>query len=208
MPNPVVAIIGMAGTTYGVEKYNKAKREEDDLEAAQDEAEKKSDEFQQQQLEDWEAVYGSTEQNLATYYNNLSPDSFAAVGLEAYDKEYTTAMTRLRETMSQRGLRGSNVQTSLESQAGLQRAEARATIRRDAPTEVAKQQQGFLSLGLSVDPANQYSNYLKEKYNIATADVEANKAEQQAGIDTIVDSLTFGLGEVLQDKKANTGLEE
>lgn len=123
--------------------------------------------FEQERYDDWNAVYGPLQENLANYYQNVTPDYYAAVGLEQFQKEYQTGLTRLNENLAQRGIDpSSGIQASLESQAELSAAETRASIRRDAPQQAAEDKSRFLQIGLGQNPASSVSGALSQSANM------------------------------------------
>lgn len=109
--------------------------------------------FARQQYEDWQAIYGPLQQNLSSYYSNLTPAYYEATGFEAYQQEWQAAEAETEMDLAQHGLSNSGIATLLKSQANLNRATTRAQIRRDAPSQVAAQQQGFLTIGMQDNAA-------------------------------------------------------
>lgn len=122
--------------------------------------------FAKQQYNEWQGIFGPIEQNLSSYYKNLSPDSFAALGIQNIEQEYTRSREQLDTAMAKRGITDSGANaaglTELENSRMLGRAQARA----QAPTQVAQMQQGFLSVGLGQQAQlqqginNAYSNQI------------------------------------------------
>lgn len=111
--------------------------------------------FQQQQYADWEAIYGPIQDRLSSYNQSLTPDTFAALGLQGLQQSYTQSKQNIERSLAQRGLSSSGAAaealTGLESQRML----GAAQIRQQAPQQVAAQQSNFLSLGLGLQPALQ-----------------------------------------------------
>ena len=60
--------------------------------------------FEYEKYDDWMATYGPIQDNLANYYQNLTPDYYAAVGLEAFEQQQQASMLRVEENLAQRGL--------------------------------------------------------------------------------------------------------
>jgi len=80
--------------------------------------------FEQQRLDEWNEVYGPVQDNLADYYNNLTPEYYETLGLENLEQERQTAMTRLDENLAQRGIDpSSGISASLHAQSELEGAE-------------------------------------------------------------------------------------
>ena len=101
-------------------------------------------EFEQAKYNRWLDIYGDVEENLGEYYENLSPETYAAQGLQSQQQEYQAAVTQMKEHFAQADISGGAV-AGLESQAALENARARATVRAEAPTKVAEAQRGFVS---------------------------------------------------------------
>lgn len=136
--------------------------------------------FEQEKYNDWNEVYGPLQDNLADYYNNLTPGYYESVGLEAFAQEQQTAMTRIDESLAQRGIDpSSGISASLKAQSELGGAEGRAQIRRDAPRQAAEDKRSFLQIGLGQNPGSTLSNELSNQAN--QAQVRANQATQAAG---------------------------
>lgn len=129
--------------------------------------------FEQEKYDDWNEVYGPIQDNLASYYENVSPDYYAATGLETFEQQYQTAQTRINENLAQRGIDpSSGIAISLESQGALNAAETRAGIRKDAPRQAAEDKSRFLQIGLGQNPGSSLSSALQN---------QASNLQQQAG---------------------------
>lgn len=135
--------------------------------------------FERQKYDDWKATYGGLQENLSSYYNSVTPEYYAAVGLEQFQKERETATKRMDDYMAQRGLVGSGIEASLKSQTELDAAETRATIRRDAPRLAAEEQRSFLQIGLGQNPSSGVSAALAQQ--TAYSQQRAQAAGQAAG---------------------------
>ena len=136
--------------------------------------------FEREKYDEWNEVYGPIQDNLADYYNNVTPEYYEAIGLEAFQQEQQTAMTRLDESLAQRGIDpSSGIQASLTAQSELEGAEGRAGIRRDAPRMAAQDKQSFLQIGLGQNPGNSMSQELSNQ--ASAAQQRATQSEQAAG---------------------------
>lgn len=151
--------------------------------------------FSREQYEDWKAIYGPMQENLANYYANVSPEMYAAQGLEAYQQEYETSMKRLDETLAQRGIGDSPIAISLREQAGLQAAEERAEIRRDAPRMAAEDKTRFLQIGMGQNPAQSLQQTLAQRTQSAS---QYALASEQAAGRAVGQSITT-VGQVVYD---------
>lgn len=145
--------------------------------------------FAKQQYQDWQNVYGPIQDNLSSYYSNLSPDYYESVGLEAFQKEHQTAMEDIDASLAQRGLTNSGVASSIKSVADLTAASTRAQIRRNAPAQVAAQQQGFLQVGMGSDPTANLQNTLNSNANNAANTANSASAASAKAAGTAVSSL-------------------
>jgi hypothetical protein len=165
------AAIGVVGGA--VSSRSAAKSSKRATDSAEDAANKQLG-FEQERYDDWNSVYGPIQDNLANYYNSVSPDYYASVGLEAFEQENDIRMSNLDEMFAQRGIDpSSGIAASLEAQGELGAAETRAGIRRDAPRAAAEDQSRFLQIGLGQNPASSVSSAMANRTSVAS---------QQAGI--------------------------
>ena len=123
-------------------------------------------EFEKQQYADWQGIFGPIEQNLSSYYKNLSPDSFAALGIQNIEQEYSRSREQLDIALAKRGITDSGATVAGLTELEGNRLLGRAQVRAQAPTQVAQMQQGFLSVGLGQQAQlqqginNAYSNQI------------------------------------------------
>lgn len=164
------AVVGAIATTSASNKANSTARK-----AAANELE-----FQQQQYNDWQAIYGPLQENLANYYSNVSPEYYATTGLENFQQQYQTSLQRINESFAQRGITpSSGISTSVMAQAELNAAEQRASIRKDAPRLAAEDQSRFLQIGLGQNPTQSLANTMAGQTQYAQQ--QANLYGQAAG---------------------------
>lgn len=104
--------------------------------------------FQKDQYSDWKAVYGDIQENLGEYYNNLTGDKIATMGLQNQQKEYQAAVKAIEKDAAQRGIANSGVEYATKSAATFQNAAIKADIRSTADQKAAEQKLGFLGVGL------------------------------------------------------------
>jgi len=124
--------------------------------------------FEQERYDDWQAVYGPIQDNLSAYYQNVTPEYYAAVGLETFEQQYQTRLQRMEENFAQRGIDpSSGLAASMEAQAELAAAETRAGIRRDAPRQAVEDKSRFLQIGLGQNPASSVSGALSQQTQMA-----------------------------------------
>lgn len=122
--------------------------------------------FAKQQYNEWQGIFGPIEQNLSSYYKNLSSDTFAALGIQNIEQEYTRSREQLDTAMAKRGITDSGANAAGLTELENSRMLGRAQVRAQAPTQVANQQLGFLAIGLGQqaqlqqDISNAYSNQI------------------------------------------------
>ena len=143
--------------------------------------------FQKEQYADWENIFGPIQDNLSSYYKNLSADSVASLGIQNIEQSYVQSRQNLDTQLAKRGITNSGATaaglTSLENTRMLGKAEVRST----AEQTVAQQQLGFLSAGLGLQSglqqgvSNAYSNQANILGQQSTADTNsANNYSNQA----------------------------
>lgn len=151
------AIIGGAviGAWSADDQSRRAGREADRAMQSQDAAiasqERIADEqmaYQQELRSQWDEIYGPVEQNLSNYYNNLSPESYETLGIQANQESFQNAQKQLQQQLAQRGISGTGVEAQGLTNLAVQQAGSDARVRMQAPQAVAQQQQQFLGLGM------------------------------------------------------------
>lgn len=143
------AAIGVAGSVYASNKSSKAAKKAGNQAA---DAEAARLDFEKQQWQEWQDTYGPVEDQLAAYYETLTPTFRITQGLEAHEKEMERAKTKINETLAQRGIATSGIAAQVGTEMAVASAEERARIRAAAPMEVAKEKLGFLQVGLGMNP--------------------------------------------------------
>lgn len=106
--------------------------------------------FSKQQYDDWQNIFGPIQDNLSSYYKNLSSDSVASLGIQNIEKEYARSSQLLDQSLAKRGITNSGATTQGMTQLESARMLGRAEVQANAPMVAAQQQQGFLSIGLGV----------------------------------------------------------
>ncbi len=180
------AVIGGALIT-GAVAYDSAKKAE--------RANEDSLGFAQRQYDDWQQVFGPIQENLSEYYSNLSPDTFAAQGIQYAEEEFAKVDERLSQSLAQRGIQDSGISASLERESAYDLARTSATIRQAAPQAVAQQQLGFLSVGMGNNPDDNLQNTLNSNANRANADSNAANAAFGNSVNSAVN---YGIGQYSQ----------
>lgn len=178
---------GIGGISSLVGGISSAKAQKEAAEAQQqymnralDLAEDKLALFQEQQ-QAWESVFGPIQDNLAGYYNNLDPNSFAAKNIQNLEMEYNRANTQVNEELARRGLSGSGAAISATAGLASDLATRRAEARANAVGQVAQQQLGFLQ-GVGLPQKQMITAGLSGGYDtlIGTTGNMANVYGQQA----------------------------
>lgn len=136
--------------------------------------------FEQEQWDEWQATYGPVQDQLANYYETLTPTFRVTQGLEAHEKEMNRSLKKIEESFAQRGISTSGIAAQTRTELSVASAEERARIRAQAPLEVAKEKLGFLQIGLGQNPQQGMRDALDDA-NIRAANT-AQIAAQNAGI--------------------------
>jgi hypothetical protein len=107
----------------------------------------------------WEKVYGKTADNLATFYNSLTPEQLTASGMTSISQAFSDNRKRLSTNLAQRGLGGSGIETGNINNMNIDEDLAKAKLAQDAPLKVAEAQQSFLNSGGGLDRGNTAQGY-------------------------------------------------
>lgn len=144
--------------------------------------------FSKQQYEDWKAIYGPLESNLAEFYNNLTPDYIEAQGLQAQQLAYQATQEKLTEFFAVNEI-DSGVSADLFTKTALQNERDKAVIRADAPFKTAQLKQGFLALGLASKGGVQtgVTNALNTSANRFASDAQAGFAAAGTSFGAAID---------------------
>jgi hypothetical protein len=92
----------------------------------------------------WNQIYGPIQDNLSHFYQQLTPESLIATGLDASQQAFQTSLKTIQRNFAQRGL-DTGAEALLDQQATLANAAERAKLRYEAPFKVADAQQSFLA---------------------------------------------------------------
>lgn len=168
----VVAAGSIAGSVMSSRASSKASQRAADAQNAQLS-------FDMERYDDWQNIFGGVQENLSNYYSSISPDYYVAAGLEAFEKEREAQMGKLNETLAQRGLSNSGLAATVATEDAISSAEARASIRREAPRQAREDQSRFLQIGMGQNPGSSVSSTLGGI--AANAQTQANQASQAAG---------------------------
>lgn len=137
----------------------------------------------------FEETYGAIEDNLSTYYKNLTPEKYTQQNLQTAQTEYQNASKTTAADLAQRGIdAGSGI--AAEAEANLQQglAESRADIQANAESATAAEKMNFLGLGLGMESSiyaanqqaltNEANSYTNIANSSGTAVGDAIKAAQ------------------------------
>jgi len=163
----------------------------------------KSDEliaFEKEKYDEWKDIYGDIEQNLADFYEGMTPEVMTSAGLQDEAQSFATAQTKIKESLAQRGLGGSGLEADLIKQQEIGSAETRAEIRRDAPLKVAEMQQNFLQPNLARKESGERNIASAMQSGASVSDRIA--ADKQSRLDSDAASLWESSGSML-----STGLK-
>ena len=152
------AIIGAAaigaGTSYMSSKSasksaDKALASADASAQLQYQASTEQLDFQKQQYDRWESIFGPVQENLSNYYKNLSSDSIASQGLQNIHSQYTQSRQNLDTALAKRGITNSGATAASLTQLESSRMLGAAEVRTNAPMVAAQQQLNFVNSGQS-----------------------------------------------------------
>jgi len=104
--------------------------------------------FQRDQYNDWKSIYGPLQEDLGTYFKNLTGNKLAAQHIEAIQLESQKAQTNVDAALAQRGLSQSGLEAQALMQNQFSAASQKANIRANADQLANQQKMGFLGLGL------------------------------------------------------------
>ena len=172
------AVVGAGASMYSGKQAAKSANKASDRAAASADAQTalgyEQLDFNKQQYDDWNAIFGDTQKTLASYYNTLSPEFFASTGLQNIEQEYTRSRTQLDANLAKRGISNSGVAADDFSTLEAARMMGRADVRNKAETQVRAEQVNFLAVGKG------QQSQLQANMNSAYGNI-ANSFGQQAG---------------------------
>lgn len=160
--------------------------------------------FAREQYDDFKEVFGPLQDNLSDYYTNLTPDYYAAVGLETAKKEEEALIARLDESLAQRGLSDSAVGESIKAQVEIAGSENRAKIRRDSVVQAKEEQRSFLQIGLGQNPAGSVSSALRGQSDAAAAFAARSEAAAGQAVQSAVSTIGKGVSDYFNRPKDTT----
>ena len=162
MPDPVTGTIAAVTAGASIFGATSASNAASDATDAQSAAEAAALDFQKQQYQDWQDIYGPIQDNLSMYYQNINPDYYEATGLANFQKERQQQLTDLNTSLAQRGLTNSGLAATVKRENAIDTAEQRAQIRTNATQQAIADQSNFLQIGMGINPASSYGSTLSQ----------------------------------------------
>lgn len=162
MPDPVTGTIAAVTAGASIFGATSASNAASDATDAQSAAEAAALDFQKQQYQDWQDIYGPIQDNLSMYYQNINPDYYEATGLANFQKERQQQLTDLNTSLAQRGLTNSGLAATVKRENAIDTAEQRAQIRTNATQQAIADQSNFLQIGMGINPASSYGSTLNQ----------------------------------------------
>lgn len=192
------AIASLGASVVGSVISGKSAKKQADAAAEADKAEL---DFAKEQYQDWLDTYGDLQDNLAEYYNNLTPDTLEVQGLEQFELERERALTNINENLAQRGIATSGLAAAVEIEDQLSSATERARIRAEAPLRSAAERSRFLQIGLGQNPASNLQNVLSDTARDARDRADRSASAAGEAIGGAVSSGLNLLADVLEKKE-------
>lgn len=158
-------------------------------------ASNKSLSFEEQKYQDWQNVYGSMQKNLGKYYNTLTPETYAARGVQEFNKSNALELEKINTTLAQKGLLNSGTAAAVTLASGLNAAEKKATIRSTADEVVNAEKSRFLQIGLGQNPGASYSQVLAQQATQAQNQAAQDSATAGKAIGTAVSTVGTALSD-------------
>ena len=189
------AIIGSAvvGAAASASAASKASKSAAAATEASSEASAAQLAFSREQYEDWKAVFGDVQKNLAEYYKNLTPASIEAQGIQALNTEYAAASKSLTQSLAQRGISSSGLEAQALTDLAQKQAQDTANVRVQAPIIAAQEKMKFLALGLNqgANAVSGVNSAYQSQANLAaqqSAMYNAQAAQASAGVGSALGS--------------------
>jgi len=104
--------------------------------------------FQKAQYNDWKSIYGPLQEDLGTYFKNLTGDNLSAQHLQAIQEESQKSQQQIDTALSQRGLTGSGLEAKAFMQNNFGTAMEKAKARASSDQLANQEKMNFLGLGL------------------------------------------------------------
>ena len=150
---------------------------------------------QQQQLTQWNDIFGNTEQNLAKFYSSLTPEHYSALGIQSNQQASAKAKENITTTFAQKGLTGSGAELAALANVDYATAKANAETRRTAEEQSSAKQMEWYAQGQTKYAT--INNTTQSAYNMAVSSENAYAKTLQGYADTTADTSGQFLGKAL-----------
>lgn len=162
--------------------------------------------FDKQRYADWKAVYGPLQEDLGTYYKNLTGSTLSAKHVESIQMESQLAQQQIDQTLAQRGISGGGLEASLTNQNIFGTSMQKATARASGDQMANEQKLNFLNLGLG--QGAQIGNNIAQTSASGASGLRSQAAGlEQSNQSTIGSMVGTGVGIwALSDKRLKTNL--
>jgi hypothetical protein len=149
-------------------------------------------ELDEEAREKWEDMYGSIEDNLRKSIMTINKSGYEVAGHTNMERQFSDASRRLKETMAARGMVGSGIEASTQTQLLTELAKGKAEVSSEAQRQSESDKLNkFLSLGLPQKPGVQQ---LPSSSLMAQAQSDVGKAQAE-GLKNMSSAVTKGAGQ-------------
>ena len=138
--------MGLLGA--GAEGYFNYKAADKQAEIAKDQLD-----FQKEMYDKWYGVYGTLQEDMGTYYKNLTGEKISAKERQALQIAAQNAQKDLSSAMTAKGITGSGIEASMMGSIEWEAERAKALSQANAEDKAMSAKMGFLGLGVGKDTA-------------------------------------------------------
>lgn len=181
------AVVSAIGGMMQAESSKDAAKIAGDAAMVQAEIDEDRLEFQMQAYEDTmnniadlEEIFGPMRDNIARYYNNLSPEMYQMQGKEAIERQYQKAEENISAVFSNNGMFNSGQMAGARVALEASRAESLARNQQQAPQQYIQGQSQALSMGLN-EMASQRGQSVQQQGMVSSAMQQQGANTNQAG---------------------------
>ncbi len=130
-----------------VEEWQANKINIEDLQNFLNQMSEEGIEYAQGLMDRWEGAFGSIQDNLSTYYNNLDPVKYSTENKARLNESLQKSMQQFNETMAATGLQSAGMKQQAAKEAAFKQAAGNAQIDLASEDKVRNMQQGWLNFG-------------------------------------------------------------
>ncbi len=147
--------------------------------------------FQRERYDDWKQVYGVLQEDLGTYYKNLTGESLSNKNREAIQLAGQEANSKISKTLAQRGISGSGMEAQLLSMNDYNTELKKATVTANADELANQEKMNFLRLGINQGGqiAGQMGNTSNNMANMYSQQANQQTAIAQSGVGMVQSAL-------------------